>query len=139
MMKKHKGEIIELATRNSGYSLKQVAKRLGVSRSTLYNRFQDIDLSDDFILKLSEVIHHDFSNDLPHLKTSDKYSEFKETPAIYQSMNQRELVALQKKYYELLETHGRLLKLCIKLVSIKEDELGALQKSLIGFVDKNLD
>ncbi|MEM7055892.1 MAG: HTH domain-containing protein, partial [Bacteroidota bacterium] len=36
-MKKHRGEILELAVRRSPYSIKKLAQELRVSRNTIYN------------------------------------------------------------------------------------------------------
>lgn len=138
IMKKHKGEIIELAIRNSGYSLKQVAKRMGISRSTLYNRFDDIDISDDFILTLSQVIHHDFSKEFSHLKDNTLLQEAQEGLATYKKTNHAELLILQKKYCQLLEAYSKLLKIAVKMSNVKNCNLSDLQKEIIGFIEENM-
>lgn len=139
IMKKHKGEIIELAIRNSGYSLKKVAKRMGISRSTLYNRFDDIDVSDDFILTLSQVIHYDFSKEFSHLKDHTQFQEAHEGLATYQNENDTDVLVLQKKYCQLLESHSNLLKIAIKIANAKNCDLSELQKEIMSFIEKDME
>ncbi|MEM7173833.1 MAG: helix-turn-helix domain-containing protein [Bacteroidota bacterium] len=140
-MKKHKGEVIEFATRNSGYSLQEVAKRMGISRSTLYNRFGEMNINDDFIRKLSKVIHHDFSEELPYLQNQDRPQQVQEARASYKAaknISSKELSSLQKKHCELLEAYTNLLKIAIKITTMETSELSKLQKEIITFVDQNI-
>ena len=67
MTQQHRGEIVAAAVRKSGVKLGQLFPALGISRPTLYRRFEDPHLSFDFIKQVGEVIHHDFSQDFREL------------------------------------------------------------------------
>ncbi|WP_242927399.1 helix-turn-helix domain-containing protein [Pontibacter vulgaris] len=124
----HKGETIKEAIKTSGIAVGIVAEKLGISRKTLYNKFKETSIPSSFILKVGEVIHHDFSQEFPHLSKNIK----KETaatlpqnanlmlpfdgepqPAYKPTNNQKdletELVNLQRKYIALLEKFNELL------------------------------
>ncbi len=137
-MKKHKGEIIEKATRSSGYTLKEVAKRMKISRSTLYNRFKDIDINDDFILLLSKVIHHDFSNEFPHLKGYFEHEKVEEGKGFYEKLTLQDSLLIQKKYYQILEKYNQLLKMVIKITSVKKEDFPRIKKDIIYFIEENI-
>ncbi|WP_162054322.1 helix-turn-helix domain-containing protein [Pontibacter pamirensis] len=124
----HRGEIIKDAIKASGVAVGVVAEKLGISRKTLYNKFKESSIPYSFILKLGEVIHHDFSLEFPHLSKTVK----KETPKPQAPINnnlllqfdgapqepykpnsmkecEQELVTLQRKYISLLENFNELL------------------------------
>ncbi|OON69692.1 hypothetical protein B0919_07110 [Hymenobacter sp. CRA2] len=63
----HRGEIVAAAVRKSGVKLSQLHRALGVSRPTLYRRFEDPNLSFDFIRRVGEVIKHNFAQDFKEL------------------------------------------------------------------------
>ena len=69
-MLQHRGEILEAVIRKSGYSIKVLAKRLGVSRNTIYNKFKEYDLSYDFIVRVGDIIRYDFTYEYPEIKTT---------------------------------------------------------------------
>jgi predicted transcriptional regulator len=62
---KHRGEIIEQAVRQSGYSITQVAKRLGKSRRHVYNLFENPQVPIETMLEIGRIIHVDFTDLLP--------------------------------------------------------------------------
>jgi plasmid maintenance system antidote protein VapI len=64
----HRGEIVEKILRKSGYSLTKVAKKLGISRNTLYNRFKNANLSYHFMMEVGKIIYYDFTIDFPEMK-----------------------------------------------------------------------
>ncbi|WP_439881863.1 hypothetical protein ACSX1A_01630 [Pontibacter sp. MBLB2868] len=124
----HRGETIREAIKASGVAIGVVAEKLGVSRKTLYNKFKESSIPYSFILRLGEVIHHDFSQEFPHLSKSVK----KESPMPQAPSNtnlllpfdgepeatpkpgnlkecEAELVTLQRKYIALLEKFNELL------------------------------
>ncbi|MBC5992644.1 helix-turn-helix domain-containing protein [Pontibacter cellulosilyticus] len=124
----HRGEIIREAIKASGVAVGVVADKLGISRKTLYNKFKESSIPFSFILKLGEVIHHDFSQEFPHLSKSVKKEPalpqmpastnlllpFDGEPAGTPKPNnmkecEAELVALQRKYIALLEKFNELL------------------------------
>ncbi|HWZ21164.1 MAG TPA: helix-turn-helix domain-containing protein [Cytophagaceae bacterium] len=104
----HKGEIVEAAIRQSGYSITEISKRLKISRRHLYNLFQKYNIDNDTILEIGRIVNHDFSGEIKGLVFSiaeepiEKYKT-----ALEQS---REEVNLWKnKYIALLEEHKLLL------------------------------
>ena len=124
----HRGEMMKEAIKASGVAVGVVAEKLGISRKTLYNKFKESSIPYSFILKLGEVIHHDFSQEFPHLgKTVKKEAPKPQAPAPnslllpfdgepqepYRPNNMREceqeLVKLQRKYIALLENFNELL------------------------------
>ena len=64
----HRGEIVELAVRQSGYSLSKLTQRLGKSRRWIYHAFENPILSIDVVFEISKIIHHDFSDEITELK-----------------------------------------------------------------------
>ncbi len=124
----HRGETIKEAIKASGVAVGIVAEKLGISRKTLYNKFKESSIPYSFILKLGEVIHHDFSHEFPHLsKTVKKEVPKPQTSGSnnlllpfdgapqepYKPNNmkecEQELVNLQRKYIALLENFNELL------------------------------
>lgn len=124
----HRGEVIRDAVKASGVAIGVVAEKMSISRKTLYNKFKESSIPYSFILKLGEVIHHDFSQDFPHLSKTVKKEAPKQQPQIstnlllpfdsepqeiYKPNNLREceqeLVNLQRKYIGLLEKFNELL------------------------------
>jgi len=124
----HRGETIKDAIKTSGVAVGVVAEKMGISRKTLYNKFKESSIPYSFILKLGEVIHHDFSQEFPHLSKTVKKEIPKPQPPVsnnlllpfdgapqepYKPNNmkecEQELVKLQRKYIALLENFNELL------------------------------
>jgi predicted transcriptional regulator len=107
----HKGEIVEKAIRQSGYSITKLAKKLGKSARWMYYMFESSNVSIDYILEIGALIHYDFSDDIKELKKYKivaKNQEVKEPTHDYKS--QQDLPDHWKnKYLELLEKHNQLL------------------------------
>ncbi len=107
----HKGEIIEKAVRQSGYSITKLAKKLGKSVRWMYYMFESSNVSIDYILEIGEILHHDFSNDIKELKKYKGLYEIqavKELETTYLS-KQEEQEYWKNKYLSLLEKHNKLL------------------------------
>mmetsp|Transcript_974 Transcript_974/g.2383 ORF Transcript_974/g.2383 Transcript_974/m.2383 type:complete len:148 (+) Transcript_974:3666-4109(+) len=134
VVRKHRGEVVESVVRRSGFSLKKLSERLGISRNTLYNRFQEAELGDEFITSVGDIIHYNFSIDFPDLRqgTSKMVSE---GPLGYADRNAIELLRLEKKYMELLERYNRLLGILVRLANT--NELRTLRKEIIRFLEEN--
>ncbi|RDC65034.1 hypothetical protein [Adhaeribacter pallidiroseus] len=109
----HRGEVVEQKVRNSDMKIVKVAEALAITRNTLYVRFQTPNLDLDFIKRVGKIIHYDFSQDIPELKTSQEtLSELpEESVTELQSLSEctKALLNLQKKYIALLEKHNELL------------------------------
>jgi predicted transcriptional regulator len=57
----HRGEIIKNAVYKSGFSITELAKRLGKSRRWVYLMFENPSVSLDVVLQLEKIIHYNFS------------------------------------------------------------------------------
>ncbi|ABG61010.1 hypothetical protein CHU_3778 [Cytophaga hutchinsonii ATCC 33406] len=106
----HKGEIIKEAVNQSGISVTQVAKSLQVTRKTVYNIFDRVDVDNDTILKIGAIIHHDFSENFPKLvknSTEDPQEKYN-----IRDMDQlkADVDYWKGKYITLLEEYNKLLK-----------------------------
>jgi lambda repressor-like predicted transcriptional regulator len=132
-MKKHRGEIVEDAIRKSGFSLKKLSERLGISRNTLYNRFKDPELSYEFIIAVGNVIHYNFELDFAELRTGD--NEISESPIGYLERDAVELLKLKKKYTDLLERYNKLLGILVRLSNT--NELQIIRKEVLRFLEDN--
>ena len=106
----HKGEIIKEAIEESGVKKSRIAHEMGISRGTLYNIFERMDVDNDTILKIGAIIHYDFTEKFPKLKNN----KTEEPHEGYHSQVVAELkdeVDLWKgKYTSLLEEYNKLLK-----------------------------
>lgn len=105
----HKGEIVEAAIRQSGYSITEISKRLKISRRHLYNLFQKYNIDNDTISEIGKIINHDFSGEIKGLV----FPIVEEPIGKYVTVleQSREEVNLWKnKYISLLEEHKLLLE-----------------------------
>ncbi|MEM9416970.1 MAG: helix-turn-helix domain-containing protein [Bacteroidota bacterium] len=132
-MKKHRGEIVEEASRKSGFPIKKLAERLKISRNTLYNRFKDPELSYEFISAVGNIIHYNFAIDFPELESEENQTG--EGHLNYVNRDTAELLKLAKKYTELLERYNELLSILIKVAN--NNELETLRKQILRFLDDN--
>lgn len=64
----HKGEVIEKAVRESGYSITRLAAKLGKSRRWVYQIFDKPNVSMEYVLQIGNAIHHDFSTEVKGLR-----------------------------------------------------------------------
>lgn len=61
----HQGRVLERVVRCNRLGISEIARRLYVSRRTLYNWFETKELGLDIICKIGFVIGHDFSKEFP--------------------------------------------------------------------------
>ncbi len=122
-MEKHKGQIIEKIVRKSGFPLAILAKRLHISRNTLYKRFKRKNLPYDFILAVGHVIGYDFSTIFPVLEkiTIDIKDKVKRA---------------KDKYIRLLERYVNLLTLAA--VVMKKTKREEARKEIADFLEENI-
>jgi len=131
-MTKHRGEIVEEIVRKSGYSIKKLSERLGMSRNTLYNRFREADLSFEFISAISNVIHYNFAVDFPEMEEDvDEYN------LSYIDRDTAELLKLEKKYTDLLERYNKLLGVLVKMAN--NNDLQTIKKEVLRFLEKEFE
>jgi hypothetical protein len=102
----HRGEVIEKAIRESGYSITTVAQRLGKSRRWMYLLFENPGVSIELILQIGKIIYHDFSLEFPEVIQGKKIAN--EPQNTYG--NNDEVAFWKEKYFTLLEEYNTLLK-----------------------------
>jgi predicted transcriptional regulator len=108
----HRGEIMEQAVRQSGYSLTKLTQRLGKSRRWIYHAFENPILSIEVILEIGKIIHHDFSDEIVDLK---RYSaKIAEPLTSLQNQTENSITTQndywKNKYLLLLEKYNALLE-----------------------------
>lgn len=135
-MTTHRGEIVEEVIRKSGFSLKKLSERLGVSRNTLYNRFREAELSYEFILSVGNIIHYNFALNFPELQDKE-VSTVSEGFAGYADRDAIELLRLEKKYMGLLERYNKLMNILARLANA--NELETLRREILQFLEENAD
>ncbi len=123
-MHQHRGKILEGIVRGSGYSLKALAEKLGISRNTIYNKFKEHDLSYDFIVRVGEVIHYDFTYEYPEIRT---------TVSVNKTQHVAELWRLERKYTHLLERYDKMLSFLLRLTN--DYHLERPQKEIDKFLE----
>ena len=138
--KKHRGEIVDKVVRQSGFALNKLAKRLKISRNTLYNRFRDPELKDDFILDVGDIINYDFKRHFPDLKREDEEDDedrFIGGNQVYLDKKTIKMLELGRKYMVLLERYNDLLGILVKLANT--NEMNVLRKEIARLLEENLD
>ena len=116
----HRGEIVERAVRQSGYSLTKLTIRLGKSRRWIYHAFENPMLPIETIFEIGKIIHYDFSDELVELKkfgnaiSLEKEAEEK-LPGNSAEFWKNKYLNLLEKYNALLEnTSSKISKISIK-------------------------
>lgn len=61
----HRGQIVELTVKHCAVSISDIARKLQISRRTLYNWFETRNLDFDIIWRIGCVIEHDFRKEFP--------------------------------------------------------------------------
>jgi hypothetical protein len=117
----HRGEIVEKIVRRSGYSLAKISAHLDISRSTLYNRFSNADLSWHFINKVGKFIHHDFTTEFPEMKED------------FDPASQNPISKIESKYTRLLEKYTKLLGMVIRMAN--ENELYEIRRKVVQLIE----
>lgn len=105
---KHRGEIVEKAVRETGYSITRLAAKLGKSRRWMYYAFENPALSLDTIYEIGSIIRYDFAHDLNQLRKSiNAVGEAEEPVAQYSEKNTAEY--WKDRYLNILEKYNDLL------------------------------
>ncbi len=131
-MSKHIGKIIYNTIRESTYSFTYAAQKVGITRNALYNKLKNPEISKDLIIKIGEIIHHDFQEDFPDIKGITKNKDnflFQRIEKNFKSVDDR-------KYTDLLFQYNSLLDFMISLAN--DHELNDLKEEIREFVkDRN--
>lgn len=62
----HHGQILEQSVRKAHIGISEIARKLDISRKTIYNWFETKKISVDILKKVGNIIGHDFSVELPN-------------------------------------------------------------------------
>lgn len=103
----HRGEIIKIAVYKSGFSISELAKRLGKSRRWMYLMFENNTVSLDVVLQIGKLIHYDFSEEIKEFSPSQNTSNELSTSFEKEESNAE---FWKNKYLKLLEEYNELLK-----------------------------
>ncbi|RYY19832.1 MAG: hypothetical protein EOO36_04900 [Cytophagaceae bacterium] len=117
MAKQHRGEVVKEAVLKSGVKITKLYQELGISRPTLYRRFDEPNLDFAFIERVGELIRHNFAEDFRELAPTAA-SAVAEPAASYQLDSLDDCknkllhvyglyTELQEKYAALLAERGR--------------------------------
>lgn len=129
----HRGQIVEKLIRKSGYSLTKIAKQLGISRPTLYRKFNEPDLSYPFIANVGHILHHDFTQDFPEFKKEVDLIE--DSVSVFgREVESADVKKLKVKYRNLLERYMELLEILVKVAN--ENGLYSFKEAIIQLIDK---
>lgn len=104
----HKGEVIEKAVRESGYSITRLSKKMGKSRRWVYQIFEKPNVSMEYILEFGKAIHHDFSGEIKGMKeyrNSANIQSWVDPEGEYMTDAQR-AEYWKNKYLKLLERYN---------------------------------
>ncbi|MFB0497387.1 AcrR family transcriptional regulator [Mucilaginibacter sp. OAE612] len=122
-MEKHYGQIIEYVIRKKGFNISDLARSLDINRRSLYNWFNQKDLSAAHIFKIGNVIRHDFSIEFPDMFTKDDFKFINQRYAdnILVSTTPQQLTDWKEKYLRLLEEYDTAVLIADKkrLVNVK--------------------
>ncbi|MVN78267.1 hypothetical protein GO988_18205 [Hymenobacter sp. HMF4947] len=112
MAKQHRGEVVKEAVLKSGVKITKLYQELGISRPTLYRRFEEPNLSFAFIEQVGALIRHDFAQDFRELAPPVGSAVAEPTPA-YQLDTlddcKNKLLHVYALYTELQEKYAALL------------------------------
>lgn len=106
----HRGEIVEKAVRESGFSIVQLAKRMHKSRKWVYNSFENSQLPLDYVLQIGKIIHYDFSLEITEIQHPGRGLLLVGVPEVGHVNPEETLEYWKSKYYNLLEEYTVLLK-----------------------------
>jgi hypothetical protein len=132
----HRGKIVENIVRTSGYSFTKLAKKLHISRNTLYNRFSNASLSYTFIMQVGHAIYHDFSIDFPEIKKEPELIDDNPLLAIRKDETST-LWKVNRKYIQLLEEYTKLLSLLV--ITANQARQPQLKKELMEVIEREIE
>ena len=103
----HRGEIVEKAVRQSGYSITKLSIKMKKSRRWVYNTFENSQLSIDKILEIGKIINHDFSKEIKEINRSIQQNKI-------DPLEKENAEYWKNKYLYLLEEHQELIRKLVK-------------------------
>lgn len=103
----HRGEIIKNAVYKSGYSITELAKKLGKSRRWMYLMFENSNVSLDLVIEIGKIIHYDFKDEIKEFNPFQK--SIIESTTDYK-IDESQAEYWKNKYLKLLEEYNEILK-----------------------------
>ena len=131
----HRGQIVEKIVRKSGYTFTTLAAKLRISRNTLYNKFNNANLSYRFIAEIGSMIHYDFTLDIPEMKQAIATGGEHDVPSLKPPNRSAELWRIESKYTNLLEKYNKLVAILLKIVN--QNEIQDIKNDLMNFIDED--
>ena len=110
----HHGQIVERVVRRANIGISEIARKLNISRRTLYNWFESKQISIDIIRKVGYVTGHDFSIEMPDEFAGDYMREAElhlGVPFNTTGEKNEEVYYWMERYIKLLENVNRKLVL----------------------------
>ena len=109
------GRIVERVVRRDRMGISELARRLKVSRRTIYNWFEMERLSIDIISKIGFVIGHDFSDEFPEeFANADNHLPVDSVAQIQADQPKTAIYYWMDRYIKLLEKFNEVLSHEIK-------------------------
>jgi len=102
----HYGRLLEQVIRRNSMSISEIARRLFVSRRTLYKWFEQETLEIDLLEKIGTIINYDFEKDFPEefaQKKSRKGDDAAKGTPTLESLPENQVYYWMDKYITLLE------------------------------------
>ncbi|WP_439698608.1 helix-turn-helix domain-containing protein [Mucilaginibacter sp. AW1-7] len=110
-LNRHRGKVVECVVRRHPMGLSEIARRVGISRRTLYNWFENEMLACDLIGQLGNVIEHDFTAEFPGEGDKIKMARNEQlTGATRNGSVESPVHYWMNKYIELLERYNQILQ-----------------------------
>jgi plasmid maintenance system antidote protein VapI len=119
----HVGEIVRKAVEESGLTHTAVARKVKISRQTLYNLYDNAWLEPSLLLRIGAVVHTDFSyllqssdykhHPLANVLATEKETDWRHESGYWRSKAEEStlrLAELQQRYDELNAKYIRLLE-----------------------------
>lgn len=101
----HRGNILEKAVKESKFKITDLARRMGVDRTTLYNWFNTPNLPYETLIQIGKIIQHNFNKDFAYSTEFQQAQEVAEAAESYSKP-----IDYKEKYFKLLEEQNSLLK-----------------------------
>ncbi|TSD67741.1 helix-turn-helix transcriptional regulator [Inquilinus sp. KBS0705] len=104
-MENHRGKKVEYIIKKRGLNIKDLAAEIEVNRRSMYNWFNQQELSPAIIIKIGRVIKHDFSKEFPELFSGTEFHK-EGSSSTYHHNSQGQQVNWKQKYIVLLERYN---------------------------------
>lgn len=115
------------------FSIKEVARRLDINRNTLYYRFKKTKQSLTFVKELGEVLHHDFSEHFPKLKSEKEDLDRK--AKLFIKRQKEKILENDTIFRQKIERYKTFIQVIANLAA--KGDLKAIKRKLKSFSKEN--